>query len=111
MARSIDGAIRMLRAGRCDAMVINQFIWLEIDRLHVGPFCLASSTLETFELYHYVNRRHADLVPKLTEIFTKMRQDGTTERLLAPILQQVEDAKARNSCAASPATIKDAAHR
>jgi polar amino acid transport system substrate-binding protein len=110
-ARSIEGAIRMLRAGRCDVMVINQFIWLEIDRLHLGPFCLGSSTLETIELYHYVNRRHADLVPKLAAILTKMRQDGTTAGFLAPVLGQLEAAKARNSCGAAAAEFTDAAHR
>ncbi len=97
-ARTLESALKMLRAGRCDTMVIYPSQWLEIDQLHLGPFCLGTGVLERVPLYHFVNKRHEDLIPRLAEALHDLRADGSTARILAPILQQIEEAKARNSC-------------
>lgn len=99
-ARSLESLVRMLKAGRCEVAIFSQFMWPDIDRLHLGPLCPASEPVEKAPLYHYVNSRHADLVPRLTEVLTALRQDGTAERAFAPIRAEIEQAAARNiSCA------------
>jgi polar amino acid transport system substrate-binding protein len=37
--------------------------------------------LASFLLYHYLNRRHADLVPRIEQVLKDMLLDGTTARI------------------------------
>jgi polar amino acid transport system substrate-binding protein len=53
--------------------------------------------VETTPLYHYVNVRHAGLVPKLAETLKGMRRDGTIDRILAADRAAVQAARERNS--------------
>jgi polar amino acid transport system substrate-binding protein len=101
LARGPESAVLMLRSGRCDVAIITQFTWLDIGRLNLGPLCPASGSLEKVPLYHYVHRRHADLVPRLTDVLQSMRQDGATDHAWAPIQAQIEQAKVHSaSCGA-----------
>jgi polar amino acid transport system substrate-binding protein len=37
--------------------------------------------LSSFPVYHYVNRKHAALVPELTRVLRQMQGDRTIERI------------------------------
>ncbi len=105
MARGTDAALKMLKAGRCDAVVANQFVWLTIERENLGTFCTSSAPLDAFPLFHYVNRRHADLVPGLTAALRDMKESGSLDRHLAddPNYRQLTQIKSRHDCSATNA--------
>jgi len=96
-AHTVEAGLRMLMAGRCEVLVASQFVWLIIDRLRLGRFC-QGPPIEEFTLYHYVNRRHQDLVPRLTATMQEMNRDGTIQRLLAASVAPIEDARKRHDC-------------
>ena len=100
--RTLEAARQMLRAGRCDVMVINQFNWLEIARQDFGPFC-QGPLLETVHVYHYVNRKHEDMIPRLAAALRELRREGVIDQNLAPVRQEVSEAMRRNGCAATDA--------
>jgi polar amino acid transport system substrate-binding protein len=96
-ANTVEGLVRALRAGRCEATVLDDPIWLEIDRLHAGPMRALEPPVATMPLFHYVNRRHAELVPRLAEKLREMRADGTIASILAAGDAAVAAAKRRNA--------------
>lgn len=108
LAHGTEAALKMLKAGRCDVVVAHQFAWLAMERSDLGTFCSSSFALETFPLYHYINRRHADLVSGLTAALHDMREDGRLDRYFAadPDHALLEKARAKHDCA----LIKGAAH-
>lgn len=85
---SDDSLLRMLLADRIDIMLgtTNSLTW----EMANGPADLAEqiskvrqvSTLERVPMYHYLNKKHADLVPRLDEALRKMESDGTMAKLL-----------------------------
>lgn len=92
-----EQVIRMLAAGRCDVAVLGRGIWTEIDRLRVGSFRALEPPVATVPLFHYVNRRHADLAPKLAEMLRQMQLDGTIDRVFASETQAIDAARLRNA--------------
>jgi polar amino acid transport system substrate-binding protein len=110
IVRNLASGAKMLRAGRCEAMIINEYSWLQIDRERLGPLYPSANVIETVQVFHYVNRRHADLVSALAAALHEQREDGTTDRILVPLQRATDEAKARNSCGSGPATRETAAH-
>ncbi len=43
----------------------------------------ANGVLERINSYSYVNKKHIDLVPKLSPVLQEMRADGTTEKIMS----------------------------
>jgi len=100
LAHGVEAALKMLKAGRCDVVLSNQFAWLTMDHYDLGTFCESSALLEVIPLYHYVNRRRAGLVPGLTAALRDLRESGKLERYLAADPDEVllAEAKARHDC-------------
>jgi ABC-type amino acid transport substrate-binding protein len=96
---SHDGAaqFRMLAKGRCEAAVSDGAAWLLIDKQHLGHFRMMEKPVQSFSIYHYVNRRHADLLEPLAEAFRALKAEGVSQTLLAPYLAQIRESQARNS--------------
>lgn len=90
-------ALRMLKAGRCEVAVLGEAIWLLIDELKLGPLRALDPAVEVTPLYHYVNRRHAALAPKLAEALKAMRKDGAITSILAADRAAIQRARERNS--------------
>lgn len=97
LANSADQLLAMLRHDRCQVGVMGPASWLEIDRLKAGPLKALEPPIASIPLYHYVNRRHADLAPRLAEVLRQMRRDGTTETLIQQEAKPIQDARQRNS--------------
>jgi polar amino acid transport system substrate-binding protein len=95
IAPTIETMGRMVVAGRCQVAVMGRLVWLEIDRLGLKPLISLEPPVQSVPLYHYVHRRHADLVPKLAEALRQMRADGTSARLSAVSEQAIEAARRR----------------
>jgi polar amino acid transport system substrate-binding protein len=92
-----EAALRMVKAGHCQVATMGEALWLLVDELKLGPLRSLDTPVETTPLYHYVNARHAGLVPKLSETLKAMRQDGTIDRILAADRAAVQAARERNS--------------
>lgn len=100
LAHGVEAALKMLKAGRCDLVLSNQFAWLTMDRYDLGTFCVSPALIETIPLYHYVNRRHADLVPGLAAALRSLRDSGRLERYLEADPDEIAltQARARHDC-------------
>jgi polar amino acid transport system substrate-binding protein len=98
MARGMPSALKMLQAGRCDVLIASQFAWSEFDNIAPGKYCESDAPLLSVAIYHFVNKRHADLVPELTRILDSMHKDGTSDRFLAPLKSRLSSIKARYGC-------------
>lgn len=96
-ASSTGNVVRLLREGRCDVALLNSMSWIAIDRLNAGPLLELEPALESFPLYHYLNRRNEALVPLLADELRRMREEGVTDAILAPGREAVSQAKARQS--------------
>ncbi|CUW38366.1 conserved exported protein of unknown function [Magnetospirillum sp. XM-1] len=90
-------ALRMVKAGHCQVAVLGEAVWLLVDELKLGPVRALSPPVSMSPLYHYVNARHAHLVPKLAEALAAMRRDGSIDGILAADRAAVQAARERNS--------------
>lgn len=98
VANTTDQAILMLSGGRCQVAILGHELWPDVERLHAGPLRALDPPIVRIPLYHYLNRRHADLVPKLAATLITMRNDGTTAALLAEAENpEIQGARQRNS--------------
>jgi polar amino acid transport system substrate-binding protein len=96
-AHDLPSLFHMLASGRCDAAVSDGAAWLAIDKLQLGHFRMMDTPIQSFPVYHYVNRRHADLVPALARAFAEMQQEGVARDILAPYLDKIRESRIRNS--------------
>jgi polar amino acid transport system substrate-binding protein len=92
-----EAALRMVKAGHCQIATMGEALWLLVDELKLGPLRSLDPPVESVPLYHYVNARHAGLVPKLADALKVMRKDGTIDRILAADRAAVQAARERNS--------------
>lgn len=97
LVSSSESVMRMLKAGHCQVAILGEAIWLEIDRLGTGPLRALEPPVETTPLYHYVHRRHAELVPRLAAALRQLRQDGTVAAILAADRAAIRAARDRQS--------------
>jgi polar amino acid transport system substrate-binding protein len=86
----------MLSTGRCDVAISDGAAWLVIERQHLGRFRMLEPAVQSFAVYHYVHRRHADLVPALTSAFRQLNEEGFSRALEAPYDEKIRDSQARN---------------
>ncbi|XPS82302.1 conserved uncharacterized protein, related to ABC transporter [Desulfosarcina variabilis str. Montpellier] len=52
---------------------------------------IASHPLYTGYAYHIINRKHENIIPKLSDAFTSMIQDGTMKRLAGRLVEYLPD--------------------
>lgn len=77
-----EALFAMLDRNRADMVVVDLLLGQEVIRRmgYQGVRALAPP-LERRDMYIYLHKRHAALVPKLAEVLRQMRRDGTMERL------------------------------
>lgn len=92
---TIEGMARMVIAGHCEVAILGRQVWLEIDRYGIKPLISLDQPIQSVPLYHYVHRRHADLVPRLAKALKELNADGTAARLVAADDQAIEAARRR----------------
>jgi polar amino acid transport system substrate-binding protein len=73
----------LLLEGRLDALLVDR-AWAEAEKAKPGMECLRVNEppLIVVPLYHYLNRRHADLAPLITGELRAMRESGEIDRIL-----------------------------
>ena len=99
VTRDTAAQFQMLAKGRCDAALSDGAAWLLIGRRHLGRFRMMEKPVQSFPVYHYVNKRHADLVQPLAEAFRTLHAEGYTQALLAPYLAEIRESQLQNSVA------------
>ncbi|WP_319583621.1 transporter substrate-binding domain-containing protein [uncultured Pseudodesulfovibrio sp.] len=73
----------LLLEGRLDALLVDR-AWAKAEMAKPGMECLRINEppLVVVPLYHYLNRRHKDLVPMITGELRAMRESGEIDRIL-----------------------------
>jgi len=92
-----EHTIKLLRQGHCDVALLDSRSWLIIDRISVGPLRELEPPVTIIPLYHYLHRRHIELVPLVADELRKMREEGVIQAILKPGEDAVLAAKARQS--------------
>jgi polar amino acid transport system substrate-binding protein len=69
-------AFDMLKAGHCDVAVLPRQAWFEAQRLQVTGLRAMEPPLQSWPMYHYVGKAHADIVPALSNVLTQMQKSG-----------------------------------
>jgi polar amino acid transport system substrate-binding protein len=97
VGNDVPQLIMMLRAGRCEVAVLANIVWPEIDRLKMGPLRSLDPPISSVPLFLYVNKRYADMVPKLRDALRQMRSDGALGRILDESDREIQAARQRNT--------------
>ncbi|WBF66134.1 transporter substrate-binding domain-containing protein [Desulfovibrio subterraneus] len=72
----------MLELGRIDVVVhLRETGEAELRALGLKDVHAQEKPLTTLVMYHYVHRRHADIIPQLAKALEEMKQDGTLAAL------------------------------
>ncbi len=80
---TVDSLMRMLDLGRIDVAVMEpKAARRTIDKLGLTEIRASHTPLLDEELFTYVHKDHADLVPGLASALSAMTEDGTIARLL-----------------------------
>lgn len=80
-----ENLFALLRAGRVDVVLYYRLGGLYYARkLGLTNLRALDPPLATREMYMYLNRRHADLVPRLADALRGMKKDGGYQRIVAP---------------------------
>ncbi|MFZ6687677.1 substrate-binding periplasmic protein [Undibacterium sp. SXout11W] len=76
VATSLRNAFLKMMLGRSDVVVTNRLSGLAmIKELALSEIALLSPALVVFPVYHYLNKKHADLIPDLTSVLNKMQNE------------------------------------
>lgn len=79
---TIIQAMQKLAMGRTDLVVGNRISGLAaIEALKLDDVRVLAPALASFPVFHYVNKKHAELVPQLQAALLAMTADKTIERL------------------------------
>lgn len=80
-----ENLFTLLRAGRVDVALYYRLGGLYYGRkLGLINLRVLEPPLATRTMYIYLNNRHANLVPRLTEMLRGMKRDGSYQRIVAP---------------------------
>ncbi|MBI9111937.1 ABC transporter substrate-binding protein [Maridesulfovibrio ferrireducens] len=84
-----DQMIKMLEINRIDAAIVARIAGLIILR-KAGPteIKLTEPPLESFPVYHYLNKKHSNLVPKLTAVLKQMQKERRIQQIREEIIQK-----------------------
>lgn len=80
--KNVDALFTLLDKDRIDVALVDPLMgWAVIRRRGLAGMRALEPPLTRQDMHIYLNKRHADLVPKLAVVLRQMRRDGTMERL------------------------------
>ena len=87
VAATLRSAFLKMSLGRSDVVVANRLSGLAmLKELGAGDIKLLEPAITVFPVYHYLNKKHADLVPGISDILSKMQKDKTIERIQKTVI-------------------------
>jgi polar amino acid transport system substrate-binding protein len=90
IADSTAEVISLLDKGEIDAAILERYNTLyELMRLGNINATLTELPLFSIDLYHYLHRSHADLVPRLSESLLRMNEQGDIQRIIDIVNRQL----------------------
>ena len=76
VATTLQNAFLKMMLGRSDVLVCNRLSGLAmIKDMNLKQVRLLAPALAVFPVYHYLNKKHAELVPKLTSVLMEMQNN------------------------------------
>jgi polar amino acid transport system substrate-binding protein len=79
MVKTPEQLFKMLDLGRVDAVVSLDYLGLNvIKRLNLEGVRMLTPAFHSFDIYHFVHKKHESLVPKLTIALREMKRQGVT---------------------------------
>lgn len=89
-AVDIETLFRKLALGRTDIVVETRSNQCRLKPLGLPPITILEPAVETVLGYHFLNQKHAELVPKLTQVLRKMEADGSLKRMQATAFKEFQ---------------------
>lgn len=87
-AGSYDTLFRLLDKGRVDIALSPRVNGLHhIKRQELEGIQPLEPSIAMVDLYHYLNKKHADLVPYISAMFSRMRASGELPRIRARVVE------------------------
>jgi hypothetical protein len=80
-ASSLESLFKKLDAGRTDLVIESRSSYCMLKSWKLNRITILEPSLEKILGYHWLSKRHADLLPKLAEVLATMKQDGTLKRI------------------------------
>ncbi|MFZ6861516.1 substrate-binding periplasmic protein [Undibacterium sp. Ji67W] len=88
-APTLRQAFQKMLLGRSDLVVANRASGLDaLNEMKQSEITMLSPSLTIFPVFHYLNKKHAELVPALTEILQKMQKDKTLENIQNSVMAE-----------------------
>lgn len=79
---------RMLAGGRIDVIVVSLVSGLKtLKQLRLSGVHPLRPPLQSYDLYHYLHKKHRSLVPGLNAVLQKMQADGRTGQIRRDFIQ------------------------
>lgn len=79
-------AFKMLQAGRIDITIADRFVGQEnIQKYRLSKVKMLSPALAYNPLFHYLNKKHKDMVPRITAVLRGMEKSGRLKTILAEV--------------------------
>lgn len=90
MRTSTEQVFQLLDRERVEvAVAVREDGLVAMKRLGLSGITMLEPPLERTPLYHYLHKKHAQLVPKLTEVLQKMGQDGRIKAIQDQVLGDI----------------------
>lgn len=90
-APTVRQAFQKMLLGRSDIVVSNRISGQAVlDEIKQTDITVLTPPLATFPVFHYLNKKHAALVPALTEVLQKMQKDKTIEGIQNAVLAEMQ---------------------
>lgn len=81
MLNTFEQSLLMLDAGRVDLAIIPERVARPLlEKTPLDVFSLSPS-IRVDKLYHFLHKKHKNLIPKITEVLKKMEQNGDINRI------------------------------
>jgi polar amino acid transport system substrate-binding protein len=88
--RSIDGLFPLLVMKRVDVALIDRWQGLRAARMHGGKFRLLEPPLATSNMFMYLHKKHAAMIPAVARALAGMKADGTYQKIFNATLRPYE---------------------
>ncbi len=89
IAATMRQAFLKMSLGRSDVVVANRASGLAVlKEMKMSDVTVLHPPLATFPVFHYLNKKHEALVPKLTAVLQQMQKDKTIESIQKAVMTE-----------------------
>lgn len=89
-AIDLDTLFRKLALGRTDIVVEARSSQCHLKSLGLGQIAILEPAVEVVLGRHFLNQKHAELIPRLTSVLRKMESDGSIKKIQASAFKEFQ---------------------